>query len=127
MKTFHLVAFCTLALIALNVATASPPTNEAKFSNGILSIERLDENSDYSIFFFPQVSEEIRQRALRKLFYLPQFNVQDGLGDYDDDYRFFEPLGDIITADMQYQMNRQAINAPEWSGQTRPASVVLAK
>jgi len=95
--------------------------------NDILSIEMLDENSDYSVFLSPKVSEELRQRALRKLFHLPRFNIQDGLGAYDDDYRSFEPLGDIITADMQYRKERQGMQAREGSGQTTPAKVVLVK
>ena len=45
--------------------------------------------------------------ALRKLFHLPQFNFRDGLDDYAEDYTNFEPLGDIITADMRHRMERE--------------------
>jgi hypothetical protein len=71
-------------------------------------LEALDEHSDYSGFLSPKVSEELRRRALRKLFQMPKFNLVDGLDDYAEDYRSFEALGDIITADMRYQMERQA-------------------
>lgn len=127
MKTIRLLASCAVALITFNVATAAPPTNEARPYDDKLTIEMLDEDSDYSVFLSPKVSEELRRGALRKLFHLPRFNTQDGLGDYDDDYRSFEPLGDILTAEMHSHMERQAMNAREWSGQVPPASVVLAK
>jgi hypothetical protein len=55
-------------------------------------------------FFSPEVSEQLRRVALRKLFHLPQFNIVDGLDDYDDDYTTFEALGEIVTADMRHQM-----------------------
>lgn len=72
------------------------------------SLDELDENSDYRGFFSPKVGEELRRLALRKLFHTPGFNVKDGLDDYDDDYRFFEALGDTITADMRHHLERQA-------------------
>ncbi len=72
------------------------------------SLESLDENSDYSGFMSPKVSEALRQAALRKLFRLPKFNIRDGLDDYDEDFRQFEALGDIITADMRHQIEQAA-------------------
>ena len=66
-------------------------------------LESLDENSDYSEFMSPAVSERLRRMALRKLFHLPKFNVVDGLDDYADDYTTFGPLGEIITAHQRYQ------------------------
>ncbi len=66
-------------------------------------VESLDENSDYSGFLSPGVSDELRQLALRKLFRSAKFNVRDGLDDYDDDFRSFAALGDIITSDMKHQ------------------------
>ena len=67
------------------------------------SLESLDDNSDYSGFLSPGVSERLRRRALRKLFTSAVFNVPDGLDDYDDDFRSFEALGDIVTSDMRHQ------------------------
>jgi len=68
-------------------------------------IESIDEHTDsVAEFFSPGVSDELRHAALRKLFRLPMFNVRDGLEIYDDDYRTFEALGDIVTADMKHQL-----------------------
>lgn len=71
-------------------------------------LESLTENSDYSCFFAPNVSEALRKKALRILFSSPQFNICDGLDDYDEDYTCFEKMGDIITADVRHQMDRLA-------------------
>ncbi|MGI9333138.1 MAG: DUF3306 domain-containing protein [Gammaproteobacteria bacterium] len=71
-------------------------------------IETLDEHSDYSGFFSPKVSEALRKTALRKLFRSSVFNVRDGLDDYDDDFRTFAPLGDMVTSDMRYSAEVEA-------------------
>ena len=71
-------------------------------------LDSLDEGSDYSAFLGAGVDESLRRKALRKLFHSPKFNVCDGLDDYCDDFTKFEKLGDVITADMRYQLERAA-------------------
>jgi len=68
------------------------------------SLTSLNETSDFTGFLSPKVSEGLRRVALRKLFHQSAFNVVDGLDDYAEDYTYFEPLGDIVTADMRHQM-----------------------
>ena len=70
-------------------------------------LESLDENSDYSAFLNEDVSPDLRQKALRKLFQSPKFNVRDGLDDYDWDFTNPEPLGDIVTAEMRYRIKAE--------------------
>lgn len=70
-------------------------------------LESLTEESDYSGFLSPRVSEELRKLALRKLFHSAPFNIRDGLDDYDGDYTYFEKLGDIVTSDMRHQMEME--------------------
>ncbi len=70
-------------------------------------LESLDENSDYSVFMGKGVPADMKQEALRKLFHSPKFNVRDGLDDYDLDFTNPEPLGDIITAEMRYRVERE--------------------
>jgi len=86
-------------------------------------LESLDADSDYSGIFSPKVSEELRRRALRKLFGAGKFNFRDGLDDYDDDYRSFEALGDIVTSDMRREWERTG-QSPSQStaGQAGPDS-----
>jgi len=70
-------------------------------------LESLDENSDYSAFLGKDVAPDLRQKALRKLFQSPKFNVRDGLDDYDLDFSKPEPLGDIVTAEMRYRIKAE--------------------
>lgn len=69
-------------------------------------LETIDETTNMGDFFSPQVSEELRRVALRKLFHLPKFNIVDDLDDYNESFRDFAPLGEMITADMRYHMER---------------------
>ena len=70
-------------------------------------IESLEEDSDFTGFMSPGVSDELRNLALRKLFHAPVFNIRDGLDEYDEDYTSFEKLGDIVTCDMKHQIEVQ--------------------
>jgi hypothetical protein len=84
-------------------AQASMPTDA-----DMAPIESLTEESDYSAFLSPKVSEALRKQALRKLFHGSAFNICDGLDDYDGDYTTFEKLGSIITADMKHHIELEA-------------------
>ena len=79
-----------------------PPLTDADMP----PIESLTEASDYRGFLSPEVSDSLRQLALRKLFHSTVFNHCDGLDDYAEDYTTFEKLGDIVTADMKHRMER---------------------
>jgi hypothetical protein len=71
-------------------------------------IDQLGEDSDYSAFLTPGVDAALRQRALRKLFHSPKFNVFDGLDTYRDDFTSFPALGSVVTADMRHHLERTA-------------------
>lgn len=47
------------------------------------------------------VDEETRKSALRALFRKPEFNVRDGLNEYDDDFTKFASLGNVVTHEMK--------------------------
>ena len=70
-------------------------------------LDSLSADSDYSAFMGKGVPADLRQKALRKLFHSDKFNVRDGLDDYDLDFSNPEPLGDIITAEMRYRVERE--------------------
>jgi len=79
-------------------APVAPPLTDADMP----PVESLTEESDFSQFLAEGVSDVLRRTALRKLFHLPEFNILDGLNDYDEDYTKFEKLGDVVT----YQQRR---------------------
>jgi len=86
-------------------------------------VEELGEDSDVSAFFASGVSEELRQRALRRLFRGRKFNYRDGLEVYDGDYRSFERLGEVMTADLRHRLERRADEAlAREDGSAPPAS-----
>jgi len=70
------------------------------------SVDTLNEASDFGQFMSPGVSDVLRKAALRKLFRLPVFGIRDGLDDYDEDFRNFAALGNIVTADMKFEKRR---------------------
>jgi len=71
-------------------------------------IEMLTEDSDFSGFMSPKVSEQLRRLALRKLFHGAAFNICDGLDDYDEDYTSFAKLGNVVTADIKHRIEMEA-------------------
>lgn len=70
-------------------------------------LDELTEESNFSDFLSPKVSEVLRKQALRKLFHLPFMNIVDGLDDYAEDYTKFEKLGDIIPHEMKRMLERE--------------------
>jgi hypothetical protein len=92
---------------AVPAETAEPPEPPAELTDEDMpALDTIGEGSDLTPFFSPRVSEELRQAALKRLFRAPKFNLRDGLDDYDDDFRSFEALGDIVTAEMRLQRER---------------------
>jgi len=70
-------------------------------------LESLTEDSDYTPFLSPGVSDGLRRLALRKLFSQRTFNVTDGLNDYDGDYTQFTGLGKVVTREMRRVLQRE--------------------
>ncbi len=73
---------------AVESASADSALPEAGDAKDLPNIESLDKDSDFSVFLKDGVPEELKRRALRKLWRTnPIFAVRDGLDDYDEDYR----------------------------------------
>jgi len=97
-------------------ATEAQEEKPALTDEDMPPIETMGEDDNYGDFLSPKVSEKLRKAALRKLFHGAGFNIRDGLDDYDEDFTFFEPLGDIVTADMRHReemLERKAREAAE--------------
>jgi hypothetical protein len=88
---------------AVETAPAEPVLTDADMP----PVESLDGESDFSPFMSPGVSDQLRTRALRKLFHLPAFNITDGLNDYDEDFTQFAGLGDTVTHEMKRLLQRE--------------------
>jgi len=70
-------------------------------------IESLDQDSDYGQFFSTGVSDELRDLALQKLFRLPEFNLRDGLNDYDDDFSKMPELAEAVVSKLRNWVNEK--------------------
>lgn len=85
-------------------ATPVPPETDAAPAEDtpappldLPDIESLGKDSDYTMFLQDGVPDKIRNLALRKLWLSdPEFNVVDGLDDYDDDYNIIETIAEKI-------------------------------
>ena len=60
----------------------------------------LTGTSDYKPFMAPQVSPEVRNAAMKKLFTDPHYNVMDGLDIYIDDYSKPDPIPEAMLRQM---------------------------
>ena len=58
--------------------------------------------SDYTEFLNPQVDENLRRAALKKLFQDPHFNVMDGLDTYIDDYSKPDPIPEAMLRTLEH-------------------------
>lgn len=82
-------------------------------------IETLDEDSDFTVFLKDGVPEQLRRRAMRKLWRLnPVFANLDGLNDYDEDFTIAAPLAEGLKT--LYQVGKGMVAREEPEGD-RPA------
>lgn len=87
----------------------SPLEPQALADDDMPDLDSMDEDSDYSAFLSPKVSDQLRARALRQLFRLPALGVRDGLDDYDDDFTQMPKLGNAVTHEMRRMLAREVV------------------
>ena len=81
----------------VDASAAEPPTLK---SLTLDDVKLLTQDSDFKPFMGRQVTPEVRNAAMRKLFVDPHFNVMDGLDIYIDDYSKFEPIPESMLRQM---------------------------
>lgn len=84
-------------------------------------LELIDDSTNMSDFFSPGVSEGLRNQALRRLFHTSKFNVLDPLDDYNESFRDFELLGDLVTSDMRHRLDMDEQRRREAEDEAREA------
>lgn len=80
------------AALPSEVSDAERPEAKGPPPPTLDDVAMLTRESDYARFVAPEVSGEVRNAALKKLFTDPHFNVMDGLDTYIDDYNTPDPL-----------------------------------
>lgn len=53
-----------------------------------------------------QMEDQARQLAYQQILKKTRFVTLDGMNEYDEDYRHFIPIGDLITEEMWHAMQR---------------------
>jgi hypothetical protein len=79
---------------------AAPADREASPPPTLDDVASLTPEADFSRFVASDVSSEVRNAAVKKLFADPRFNVMDGLDVYIDDYSQPSPLSKADMAKM---------------------------
>lgn len=79
---------------------AEAPAPEAPPPPTMADVEGLTPQADFSRFVARDVSPEVRNAAVKRLFADPHFNVMDGLDIYIDDYSKPSPLSKADIAKM---------------------------
>ncbi|NIM43120.1 MAG: DUF3306 domain-containing protein [Hydrogenophaga sp.] len=79
---------------------ASPAPRESTPPPTLDEVAQLTPEADFSRFVARDVSSEVRNAAVKKLFADPRFNVMDGLDVYIDDYSLPSPLSKADMASM---------------------------
>lgn len=78
--------------IAPPLPEAERPTEAAPSLPTLDDVRALTPDADFSRFVAPEVSPDVRNAAMKKLFSDPFFNEMDGLDIYIDDYSKPDPL-----------------------------------
>jgi len=86
------VAVATPSAAAVADERPPPPTLD--------DVALLTQSSDYRRFVAADVTPDVRNAALKKLFTDPQFNVMDGLDTYIDDYGKPDPIPESMLRQM---------------------------
>lgn len=73
-------------------AEAAPAAAPAEPPPTLEDVQSLTPESDFSRFAKADVTPEVKNAAMKKLFADPRFNVQDGLDVYIDDYSKPDPI-----------------------------------
>ena len=108
-----------------SAASTLPPADaprETTPSPTLDDVARLTPEADFSRFVAPDVSSEVRNAAVKKLFADPHFNVMDGLDVYIDDYSLPSPLSKADMAQMVSAQFLKLVDDPEEQAKKKAAA-----
>lgn len=122
-KAAHpLPASTTRAAVPAEAAPAqgdNPPAAQEKAPPPTLAdVAKLTKDSDFSRFVGKDVSPDVRNAAMKKLFADPHFNVMDGLDIYIDDYSIPSPMSKDFARTLASAKFMKLFDEPEKTDQT---------
>ena len=102
-------------------ATPAPAESEPPLTDADMPpLETLTSDSELAPFLSRGVSDSLKRKAFRKIFLGGQFNIRDGLDDYDEDFTHFTALGDVVTT--EYRRWRERYDKIEEKQQAEAAA-----
>ena len=81
---------------SLTSEQVSADVSSESLDSSVDSPEGDGESPSVAQLLVSEASESVKKAALRKLFLSEEFNVRDGLDDYDDDYSNLKSLGEGV-------------------------------
>lgn len=81
-------------------------------ANAAAPEESKPEEMSIANLLVSEASESVKKAALRKLFLSEEFNVRDGLDDYDDDYSNLKSMSEGIAETLRDWVKEKADEAP---------------
>lgn len=75
--------------------------------------EQLGAGDDFRAFMLPGVGEFLKRRALRRMFKVGNYNVRDGLDDYDEDYSQLMRMMPEVSARMRQWLHKDQETEPQ--------------
>lgn len=84
------------------------------------SKEEKTEGMSIANLLVSEASESVKKAALRKLFLSEEFNVRDGLDDYDDDYSNLKSLSEDMADTLRDWIRDQPVEEPVQEEQVIP-------
>ncbi|MCG7496375.1 DUF3306 domain-containing protein [Vibrio sp. Of7-15] len=102
-------------------ADSEETTQEQNLS--LSDVESINGDSSVSAFLAKGVEKEVKKAALRKMFLSDEFNVVDGLNDYDHDYSAVKTLGSDVAEGLRNWVKETSSESELESEQTiRPVN-----
>lgn len=94
---------------------------ETSTDNDIQTVDNGEAPEEMSIanLLTSEVEQSVKKAALRKLFLSEEFNVRDGLDDYDDDYSNLKSLSQSVAETLRDWVKEQ----PEEEQETEPTAL----
>lgn len=87
-----------------------------------LDVESINGDSSVSAFLAKGVEKELKKAALRKMFLSDEFNVVDGLNDYDHDYSAVKTLSSDVAEGLRNWV-KETVSEPEKEGEQETEQV----
>ena len=92
---------------AVDEQEAAAPPLPGSLDHTLPDPDTLPAGSDFSAFMVPGVSAALRRRALRRLWATGNYNVRDGLDDYDADYtQQLKPMASELAGKLRRLANK---------------------